>query len=111
MRDWLGAAGQRISDRNHGGAVNLLVLAAVAEIGDAWLWQGVRRNRVNWAGLGIVRLGSMGSSYIAARTPISVGSWPPTVMCCRQFARLGHDWTGSGPTGGMSSVPLAAWPG
>lgn len=23
----------------------------------------------------------------------------------------GMAWTGSGPTGGMSSVPLAAWPG
>ncbi len=40
----------------------LFVLAALAEIGGAWMvWQGIRENRgVVWVGLGIVALGAYG---------------------------------------------------
>ena len=46
--------------------VLLFVLAAVAEIGGAWLvWQAVREDRAWWwAGLGVVALGTCG--FIAA---------------------------------------------
>lgn len=46
--------------------VLLFVLAAVAEIGGAWLvWQAVREDRAWWwAGLGVVALGAYG--FIAA---------------------------------------------
>lgn len=46
--------------------VLLFVLAAVAEIGGAWLvWQAVREDRAWWwAGLGVVALGTYG--FIAA---------------------------------------------
>jgi small multidrug resistance family-3 protein len=47
----------------------LFVLAAVAEIGGAWLiWQAVREGRAWWfAGLGIMALGAYG--FIAALQP------------------------------------------
>lgn len=47
----------------------LFVLAAIAEIGGAWLiWQAVREGRAWWwAGLGIVALGAYG--FIAALQP------------------------------------------
>ena len=43
-------------------SVGLFVLAAVAEIGGAWLvWQGVREHRgVAWVGAGIIALGLYG---------------------------------------------------
>lgn len=43
-------------------SVGLFVLAAVAEIGGAWLvWQGVREHRgVAWIGAGIIALGLYG---------------------------------------------------
>ena len=43
-------------------SVSLFVLAAVAEIGGAWLvWQGVREHRgAAWVGAGIVALGAYG---------------------------------------------------
>lgn len=62
---------------NHGGAFNpviragrgLFVLAAVAEIGGAWLvWQGVREQRDwIWAGLGVIALGIYG--FVATLQP------------------------------------------
>jgi small multidrug resistance family-3 protein len=47
----------------------LFVLAAVAEIGGAWLiWQSVREHRSAWlAGLGVVALGAYG--FVAAFQP------------------------------------------
>ncbi|MCG2623244.1 YnfA family protein [Arthrobacter sp. I2-34] len=50
-------------------SVLLFVLAAVAEIGGAWLiWQAVREGRPWWlAGLGIMALGAYG--FIAALQP------------------------------------------
>ena len=43
-------------------SVGLFVLAAVAEIGGAWLvWQGVREHRgIAWVGAGIIALGLYG---------------------------------------------------
>ena len=47
----------------------LFVLAAIAEIGGAWLiWQGVREHRgVAWVGAGIVTLGAYG--FVATLQP------------------------------------------
>src|SRR3954468_12560057 len=50
-------------------SVLLFVLAAVAEIGGAWLvWQGVREHRgLLWAGAGVVALGAYG--FVAPLQP------------------------------------------
>src|SRR3954469_4555563 len=50
-------------------SVLLFVLAAVAEIGGAWLvWQGVREHRgLLWAGAGVVALGAYG--FVATLQP------------------------------------------
>ena len=50
-------------------SVLLFVVAAVAEIGGAWLvWQGVRENRgLLWIGAGIVSLGAYG--FVATLQP------------------------------------------
>jgi small multidrug resistance family-3 protein len=50
-------------------SLSLFVLAAVAEIGGAWLvWQGVREHRgLAWIGAGIVALGAYG--FVATLQP------------------------------------------
>ena len=50
-------------------SIALFVLAAVAEIGGAWLvWQGVREHRGwLWAGLGVLALGAYG--FVATLQP------------------------------------------
>lgn len=50
-------------------SVLLFVLAAVAEIGGAWLvWQGVREGRgLVWVGLGVLALGAYG--FVATLQP------------------------------------------
>ena len=50
-------------------SVLLFVVAAVAEIGGAWLiWQGVRENRgLLWTGAGVVSLGAYG--FVATLQP------------------------------------------
>ncbi|OBY32896.1 YnfA family protein [Mycolicibacter kumamotonensis] len=50
-------------------SVALFVLAAVAEIGGAWLvWQGVREHRgLLWAGAGVIALGLYG--FVATCQP------------------------------------------
>jgi small multidrug resistance family-3 protein len=50
-------------------SIALFLLAAVAEIGGAWLvWQGVREQRgLVWAGAGIVALGAYG--FVATLQP------------------------------------------
>ncbi|MEO8328805.1 MAG: YnfA family protein, partial [Candidatus Nanopelagicales bacterium] len=50
-------------------SVGLFVLAAVAEIGGAWLvWQGVREHRgLAWVGAGIIALGLYG--FVATLQP------------------------------------------
>lgn len=50
-------------------SISLFALAAVAEIGGAWLvWQGVREHRgVLWVGAGVVALGAYG--FVATLQP------------------------------------------
>ena len=50
-------------------SVALFVLAAIAEIGGAWLvWQGVREHRgLLWAGAGVIALGLYG--FVATLQP------------------------------------------
>ncbi|WP_078701258.1 YnfA family protein [Aeromicrobium choanae] len=50
-------------------SISLFAVAAVAEIGGAWLiWQGVREHRgVMWMGLGVVALGLYG--FVATLQP------------------------------------------
>ncbi|BBX14848.1 UPF0060 membrane protein [Mycobacterium novum] len=50
-------------------SIALFVLAAVAEIGGAWLvWQGVREHRgLLWAGAGVIALGLYG--FVATLQP------------------------------------------
>lgn len=50
-------------------SVALFVLAAVAEIGGAWLvWQGIREHRgLLWAGAGVIALGLYG--FVATLQP------------------------------------------
>jgi small multidrug resistance family-3 protein len=50
-------------------SVTLFLLAAVAEIGGAWLvWQGVRQHRgLLWAGAGVLALGAYG--FVATLQP------------------------------------------
>jgi small multidrug resistance family-3 protein len=92
-------------------SLTLFVLAALLEIGGAWLvWQGVREHRGwLWAGAGVIALGAYG--FVAAFQPDAhfgrvlaayggvfiagslVGEWSPTT---------------SGPTAGTSREPLSA---
>jgi small multidrug resistance family-3 protein len=50
-------------------SIGLFILAAIAEIGGAWLvWQGVREHRgLKWAGFGIVALAAYG--FVATLQP------------------------------------------
>ena len=50
-------------------SIALFILAAILEIGGAWLvWQGVREHRGwTWAGLGVIGLGAYG--FIATLQP------------------------------------------
>ena len=60
----------------------LFVVAAVAEIGGAWLvWQGVREHRGwVWAGAGVMALGLYG--FVATLQPDAhFGRIPPTAGC------------------------------
>jgi small multidrug resistance family-3 protein len=52
-------------------SITLFVLAAIAEIGGAWLvWQGVREHRgLIWVGAGVVALGGYG--FVATLQPDS----------------------------------------
>ena len=60
-------------------SIVLFALAALAEIGGAWLvWQGVREHRGwVWIGAGIIALGVYG--FVATLQPDahSGASWPP----------------------------------
>jgi small multidrug resistance family-3 protein len=61
----------------------LFVLAALAEIGDAWLvWQGLRENRGwVWVGAGVLALGAYGFIATSSPTPTSGASSPRTAAC------------------------------
>jgi small multidrug resistance family-3 protein len=64
-------------------SVLLFTLAALAEIGGAWLvWQGVREHRgLAFVGAGILALGLYGFDATFQPDPTSAASWPPTVGC------------------------------
>ena len=61
-------------------SVLLFVVAALFEIGGAWLiWQGVREHRGwLWMGLGVVALGAYGFVATLQPDPASDGFWPRT---------------------------------
>lgn len=63
-------------------SIGLFVLAALAEIGGAWLvWQGLREHRGwIWIGAGVIALGVYG--FVATLNPIrtSGASSPPTAV-------------------------------
>jgi small multidrug resistance family-3 protein len=61
-------------------SVLLFALAAVAEIGGAWMvWQGVREHRgLAWVGAGIAALAAHGFVATFQDDPNSVASSPPT---------------------------------
>jgi small multidrug resistance family-3 protein len=89
-------------------SILLFSLAAVAEIGGAWLiWQGVREHRGwIWMGAGVIALGAYGgSSQPCNPTPTSAESWLPTggVFVAGSLG-WGMALDGFGLTGGTSPV-------
>jgi small multidrug resistance family-3 protein len=49
-------------------SIVLFILAAVFEIGGAWLvWQGMRTPRLDWIGLGVIALGAY--EFVATLQP------------------------------------------
>ena len=88
----------------------LFVVAAVAEIGGAWLvWQGVREHRgVGWIGAGIVARGAYG--FVATLQPDA--NFGRILAACGGIFVVGSlAWgrlvDGFRPTGSISSVPLS----
>lgn len=84
----------------------LFVLAALCEIGGAWLvWQGVREHRGwIWAGAGVVALGVYG--FVATLQPdAAFGRILAAYGGVFVAGSLAWGWsrTGSGPIGGMCS--------
>jgi hypothetical protein len=81
----------------------LFALAALAEIGGAWLvWQGVREQRgIIWIGAGVVALGLYG--FVATLQP-------PMAACSLPGPSRGA-WssTASDPIDGTSSARWSAW--
>ena len=63
-------------------SIALFVLAALLEIGGAWLvWQGVRKHRGwLWVGAGAIALGAYGLSPRFSPTRTSVGCWRRTAV-------------------------------
>ena len=61
-------------------SIVLFVLAALLEIGGAWLvWQGVREHRGwLWIGAGVIALGAYGFVARSSPTRTSVGCWRRT---------------------------------
>jgi small multidrug resistance family-3 protein len=75
-------------------SVALFVLAAVAEIGGAWLvWQGVREHRgLLWAGAGVITLGLYGF----------VATWQPDAHFGRILAAYGGVFVAGSLAWGMA---------
>ena len=89
-------------------SILLFVLAAVAEIGGAWLvWQGVREHRGwIWIGAGVVGLGAYG--FVATLQPEAhFGASSPHTAACSSLAHSpgAWRWMGSDPIAGMSPAP------
>jgi hypothetical protein len=95
-------------------SILLFAIAALLEIGGAWLvWQGIREHRGwIWAGLGVIALGAYGfvatfqpdphfgrvlAAYAVCSSP---GRWPGA-----------WHWTGFALTAGTLSALRCAWPG
>jgi small multidrug resistance family-3 protein len=95
-------------------SILLFAVAALAEIGGAWLvWQGVREHRgLVFVGAGILALGLYG--FVATlqldphfgRILAAYGG----VFVAGSLAWVCW-WMGSGPTATTCSVPPCAWPG
>lgn len=75
-------------------SVALFVLAAVAEIGGAWLvWQGIREHRgLWWAGAGVIALGCYGF----------VATWQPDAHFGRILAAYGGVFVAGSLAWGMA---------
>ena len=92
-------------------SIALFALAAVAEIGGAWLvWQGWREHRgLWWIAAGVIALGAYGFVATFQPDPNFGGFWPPTAACSSPDRWPGACCsTDSDPTGGTSSVPASA---
>jgi hypothetical protein len=94
-------------------SVALFLLAALAEIGGAWLvWQGVREQRgLVWVGAGVLALGAYG--FVATLQPDAhFGRILAAYGACSWPGRWpGASWsTASGPTASTTWVPRSAWP-
>ena len=61
-------------------SILLFAVAALAEIGGAWLvWHGVREHRgLAFVGAGVLALGLYGLVATFPADPASAASWPPT---------------------------------
>jgi hypothetical protein len=84
----------------------LLAVAAIAEIGGAWLiWQGVREDRgVAFIGLGIMALAAYGFVATFQPDPNLVGSSPPMAASSLLARWPGAWWSmASAPTAGTCS--------
>lgn len=75
-------------------SIALFVLAAIAEIGGAWLvWQGVREHRgLLWAGAGVIALGLYGF----------VATWQPDAQFGRILAAYGGVFVAGSLAWGMA---------
>jgi hypothetical protein len=94
-------------------SIALFLLAALAEIGGAWLvWQGVREHRgLLFAGLGVLALGAYGFVATLHRTRTSGGSSPRTAVSSSRVHSSGACWsTASGRTAGTWPGRRCAWP-
>ena len=92
-------------------SILLFVLAAIAEIGGAWLiWQGVREHRGwIWMGAGVVALGVYG--FVATLQPDAQFGRPPTAASSSRAPCSGEwRWTVTVPIGGTSPEPSSVWP-
>jgi small multidrug resistance family-3 protein len=90
-------------------SIALFVIAALLEIGGAWLvWQGVRDHRGwLWAGAGVIALGAYG--FVAAFQPDAhFGRVLAAYGGVSSSGRWSGEWspTVSGPTAGTSREPL-----
>ena len=93
-------------------SIGLFVLAALAEIGGAWLvWQGVREHRgVAFIGAGIAALAAYG--FVATLQPdANFGRILPPTAASSWLARWrGDGWsTASAPIASISPVRPSAW--
>jgi len=90
----------------------LFVVAALFEIGGAWLiWQGVREHRGwLWMAGGVLALGAYGFVATFQRTPTSAASSRPTAASSWRARSCGEWWrTATGPIDGTSPGHSYAW--